>query len=164
MIEENARVIAIEGKTAWVETQRQSTCGSCSAKNSCGSSLLERFVGQRSSRLSVSLEAKVKVGDEVVLGLEESSLLRGSFAMYMMPLLLMLFVAVISEVLLPASWLASETASILGGLAGLGLGLFGLKAYAKRALIDGRFRPVILRRAAGERQPNRLSVIKLETP
>lgn len=163
MIEERARVIAIEGEIAWVETQRQSTCGACSAKNSCGSSLLERFVGQRSNRLAVSRVADIKEGDEVILGLEEGSLLRGSFAVYMLPLLLMLLMAVIAQILLPDSGLTSEAAAILGGAAGLGLGLFWLKGYAKRALISGRFRPVVLRRAAGERQSDIVNVIEQET-
>jgi sigma-E factor negative regulatory protein RseC len=163
MIEEHARVVAIEGEIAWVETQRKSTCGSCTAKNSCGSSLLERFVGQRSNRLAVTRVADIAEGDEVVLGLEESSLLRGSFAVYMLPLLLMLLMAVIAQTLLSDKWLASEAASILGGLAGLGLGLFWLKGYAKRALISGRFRPVVLRRIAGGRQSNTVNVIERET-
>jgi sigma-E factor negative regulatory protein RseC len=163
MIEENARVIAIEGDIAWVETRRKSTCGSCSAKNSCGSSLLERFVGQRSNRLAVSRVDNIEEGDEVVLGLEESSLLRGSFAVYMLPLLLMLLLAVLAQTFLSDKWLASEAASILGGMVGLGLGLFWLKAYAKRALIDGRFRPVVLRRVTGNRQSNSVNVINRET-
>jgi sigma-E factor negative regulatory protein RseC len=164
MIEERARVIAIEGEVAWVETQRQSTCGSCSAKNACGSSLLERLVGQRSNQLAVSRIEGLQTGDEVVLGLEESSLLRGSFAVYMMPLLLMLLMAIIANAVLAGSQLASETASILGGLTGLGLGLFWLKAYAKRALIEGRFRPVVLRRIVGEQQAVAINEIERETP
>jgi sigma-E factor negative regulatory protein RseC len=163
MIEEHARVIAIEGETAWVETQRKSTCGSCSAKNSCGSSLLERFIGKRSNRLAVARVADMEEGDEVVLGLEERSLLRGSFAVYMLPLLLMLLMAVISQTLLSDKWLSSEAASILGGLTGLGLGLYWLKVYAKRALISDRFRPVVLRRIVGARQSNTVNVIKRET-
>lgn len=163
MIEENARVIAIEGEIAWVETRRKSTCGGCSAKNSCGSSLLERFVGQRNNRLAVSRVADIHEGDEVVLGLDESKLLRGSFAVYMLPLLLMLLMAMLAPGLVPGQWLGSEAASVLGGLSGLGLGLFWLKGYAKRALIDGRFRPVILRRVAAGRQSNTVNAINLET-
>lgn len=163
MIEERARVIAIEGKTAWVETQRQSTCGSCSAKNACGSSLLERLVGRRSNQLAVTPIEGMQAGDEVVLGLEENSLLKGSFAVYMLPLLLMLLMAIIAEALFADSRVTSETVSILGGLAGLGMGLYWLKAYAKRALIEGRFRPVVLRRIAGERQDIAINEIKRET-
>lgn len=163
MIEENARVIAIDGDIAWVETQRKSTCGSCSAKTSCGTSLLERFVGQRNKQLTVTLVDGIKVGDDVVLGLDEGSLLRGSFAVYMLPLLTMLLMAVMAQMLFPEILLSPEAASIIGGLVGLGIGLFWLKAYAKRALIDGRFRPVILRRVAGEQQFNIVSVINRET-
>lgn len=164
MIEEKAHVIAIKGDIAWVETRRKTTCGSCSAKNSCGSSLLERFVGQRSNRLAVARVDDIEEGDDVVLGLEESSLLRGSFAVYMLPLLLMLLLSVLAQTLLSDKWLSSEAASILGGLTGLGLGLFWLKTYAKRALIDGRFRPVILRRVATDQHVNLVNVINQETP
>lgn len=151
MIEENAHVVAIEADIAWVETYRKSTCGSCSAKNACGSSLLERFVGQRSNRMQVSLISGIKVGDDVVIGLDESSLLRGSFVVYMLPLLLLFLMAALAPVLLSNTGLASETASIFGGLAGLATGLLWLKRYAKRALMDGRFRPVLLRHVTNER-------------
>lgn len=163
MIEENAHVVAIEGDVVWVETYRKSTCGSCSAKNSCGSSILDRFVGQRSNRMAVSLIEGIKEGDDVVLGLDESSLLRGSFAVYMLPLLSMLLMAATAQALLSDGWMTSEAASILGGITGLGVGLFWLKAYAKRALIDGRFRPVVLRRVARGRQPNTVNGIIRET-
>ncbi|WP_126455473.1 SoxR reducing system RseC family protein [Sulfuriflexus mobilis] len=162
MIEEHARIVAIEAETTWVETQRQTTCGSCSAKNACGSSLLERFTGQRHSRLAVTTVPGLGLGDEVILGLEESSLLQGSFAVYMLPLLSLLLFAALSENLLADKWMATETAAILGGVVGFMLGLYWLKGYAKRALIDARFRPVILRRVADPAPKQSVTKLTLE--
>ena len=40
MLIETGRVVALEGNTVWVETLRQSACGSCSARAGCGHGVL----------------------------------------------------------------------------------------------------------------------------
>ena len=40
---ETGRVVAIERDGRWVETIRQSTCGSCAARKGCGHGLLNRY-------------------------------------------------------------------------------------------------------------------------
>ena len=145
MIEERARVITISDGTAWVEVNRQSTCKSCSASQSCGTSLLGRLLNRRFDRIAVPAKEEIKVGDEVILGLDESAFLRGSFVVYMIPLLAMLGIAAVSEWLL-SDIMAAELAAILGAVAGFIVGIRWVRLFSRRALRDKRFQPVILRR------------------
>ena len=46
MIEENGRVVDVEDGYAWIETERRSTCGSCSANKGCGTATLAKVMGQ----------------------------------------------------------------------------------------------------------------------
>lgn len=145
MIEERARVIRITNDTAWVEVNRQSTCNSCSASQSCGTSLLSRFLNRRFEQIAVVAKADIQVGDEVILGLDESAFLRGSFVVYMIPLLAMLGLAALSEWLL-SDIMSAESAAILGAVAGFIIGVNRVRAFSRRVLQDKRFQPVILRR------------------
>ena len=87
MIEENGQVVEVQGEFAWVEHERTSTCGSCSVRKGCGTSAIARVLGQRRVRLRVLNRINAAVGDQVVVGIAEQGLLRGSLAVYAMPLL-----------------------------------------------------------------------------
>lgn len=99
MIEETATVVAVEGPYALLQTQRQSACQSCSVKTGCGTSVLSQVVGQRSSQLKVDNTLELKVGDEVVIGLLENSLVKGSLLIYALPILLMLGAGLLGDYL-----------------------------------------------------------------
>ena len=71
MIEEHARVVAVQGDTALLQTQRQSSCGSCEVKSGCGTSVLAGIVGQKMTQLKVQNTLNARPGDEVVLGFGE---------------------------------------------------------------------------------------------
>jgi sigma-E factor negative regulatory protein RseC len=144
MIEESAIVVDVGPKGIWVETQRKSACSSCAVNKGCGTSVLSRVVGNRSNRVRVVSPIEVSVGESVVIGINESALVRGSFAVYLVPLLFMFVLALAGE------WLAQEylwdksIITMLGGLIGLGIGFLWLKRYSHRIRNDSRFQPVIL--------------------
>lgn len=147
MIEETGRVAEVEPGFAWVETRRQSTCGSCSARGGCGTSVLSRVLGQRTVRVRALDRIGAAVGDEVVLGLDDGALLRGSLAVYMVPLLALIAGALLAESVGP-QWGFGQGFVLLGGVAGLASGFFWLRLFSRRAGADARYQAVILRRAA----------------
>lgn len=144
MIEETAHVVEAEGDYAWVETERRSSCGSCSAKG-CGTGALSKILGRRSQRLKVLNPIDAKPGDTVVLGIHEQALLKGSLAVYIVPLLAMLGGALLGEGLAPQWGGDPESMSLLFGLFGLAAGFFWLRLYNRRLSRDERFMAVILR-------------------
>ncbi len=144
MIEENARVVSTEGEYAWVETERRSSCGSCSAKG-CGTGALSKILGRRIQRLQVLNPIAAKPGDEVVLGIREQVLLKGSLAVYIVPLIAMLAGALLGEALAPQWGSDPEGLSALLGLLGLATGFLWLNRYNRTLSRDKRFMATILR-------------------
>jgi sigma-E factor negative regulatory protein RseC len=145
MIEEQARVLAVDGDVAWVETQRQSTCGSCAANKGCGTSVLAQVLGRRRTRVRVINPIGARVGDQVVLGIEEGALVRGSAALYGLPLLSLIAGALVADWVGPAG-VNADLRAILGGTLGLAAGLWFMRRFADAARYDRRYQPVVLRR------------------
>lgn len=156
MIEEQAIVVRADTGTAWVETVRRSTCGSCGAAAGCGTSLLDRFLGRRPQQLEVENSLEVAAGERVILGVPEGSLLRAAAAAYLGPLLGLILGAVVGRhlPLVPPPALdptmashGPEWLSLLGGAVGFVLALRLVARWSRSLARDPRFRPVLLRRA-----------------
>lgn len=144
-MEESGRVVRVEGQFAWVETARRSACHSCSAQAGCGTGLIGRLLGSRRSQVRVLNTPEVQIGDEVVLGMEEQALVRGSIAVYALPLLALIGGALLFEWLAPLG-LVGDGAAVAGGVGGFAAGVLWLRRFAHRVRNDERYQPVILRR------------------
>ena len=146
MIEENALIAATDGQWAWLETERKSTCGNCSARGGCGVSLLEKISKPRTELVRAINRAHAEVGDRVIVGISESALVKGSAIVYLSPLLGLFGGAALAEALAPFnSLMATEPASIMLGLGGLAAGLFHLWRFSRRNSADPLYQPVVLR-------------------
>lgn len=145
MIEETARVVAREGDEVWVEAERRSACGGCSAASGCGTGALAGVFGRRTLRLRAHDETGAAVGDRVRIGLDEAALVRGSLAVYLVPLLTLLGGALLGESLAPQWGIGSaEGASIALGVAGLAAGMLWVRVFSRGAQRSDRFRAVVL--------------------
>lgn len=142
MIEESAVVVAAEADSFWVETQRQSACGSCTARSGCGAGILAAWRGQRRTRVQVNSALPLQVGDTVVLGLAEGALLRGALLVYGLPISLLLAGGLLGQAVFGG---AGEEPVALVSLVGLGLGLLAARALSRRWR-NARLQPVVLRR------------------
>ena len=149
MLEETAQVIRVEGDTVWVETQRRSTCSGCAAEKGCGTATLSKVLGNRRNVVRVLADMPLRVGDQVVIGIREQALVRGSLAVYAVPILLLLAGALLGELGAQAFlWEGAETASLVLGLAGLIAGIYWLKRFSRQIQDDQNYQPVVLRRQA----------------
>lgn len=148
MMEENARVVDVQPGFVWVETERKSTCGACSLNQGCGSAVLAKLLGTRRTRIRALNTLPPEVGDEVVLGLAEAALIRGSFVLYALPLLTLFLGGLLGEFISHLLRLAAaETYTVSFALAGLAAGFSGVKYFTRRINNDPRYQPVVLRRA-----------------
>lgn len=145
MIEERARVVAIEGDRALVQTQRRSACQSCSVKSGCGSSVLSTVVGTRSTQLSVENTLNASLGDEVLLGMDENAMVQGSFLVYALPLLMLLVFALIGEQWAGAQQLNVELVSIVSGIAGFLIALWVTRYSVNKTRLKHQIQPHMLR-------------------
>jgi sigma-E factor negative regulatory protein RseC len=130
MMEERALVVSIDGEQAFVEIQRDQPCALCGASQGCGISLWSRIFAKRRASFSTQNKLNAKVGERIIIGVEEGALLTGS--------------------LLGANLADSQSAkdlyAALGALLGLILGLLLVRLYTAQSA-GGRYRPVMLRRA-----------------
>ncbi len=147
MIEETARVVAVEEGAAWVETQRQGSCGHCAARGACGTSVLAQVVGRRTARIRALNPVGARPGEQVLIGIREGALLRGSFMLYGLPLLGLIGGGVLGD------WVGrhlalgdSELLSLVLAAAGFGVGMALVRRFGRRIRSDARYQPVILKR------------------
>ena len=131
MIEEQAFIIALSDNNALVEIKRQSSCNSCDAQASCGTSSLSQLFGKRPSQFNLSLnhcdiQDKLKVGDVIMIGLEDLSYLKASLLIYLLPIVFMFLFALLADQLMHVA----DVYIMLFGLFGL---WFGLQVASKKA-------------------------------
>ncbi len=129
MMTEEGRVVSIEEDGLWVETHKKSVCAQCSAKKGCGQSLVAESLMDNMSCVKahfLSSHRRIwKEGDTVVIGIEESALLRAAFVSYLGPLLIMLLGAYLG------SFIGDhDLYSAFGALSGLALGFCFSKIHS----------------------------------
>ena len=157
MIEEAATVTRTEGQWAWLQTERNSTCGKCAARSGCGVSLLNKLGQPRQQLVKALNRANAASGDQVIVGIDEHALVRGSAMVYLSPLLGLFGGAALGEALAPwNSLLGAEPTSILLGIGGLAAGLYHLWRYSQRSSTDPRYQPIVLRTQAIQPVPVQL--------
>jgi len=144
MIEEQAVVVGIEGDAAVLEVVRKNPCGMCGQTRGCGASLFGKLLGHRNNLFKVVNSLSARIGDHVVVGIDEKAFLASSVAVYGVPLLLMLAGAAIGTLLAPSG---GDVWPLSGAGLGLLLGLVWLKAHSAAGGVSARFQPVILRQA-----------------
>lgn len=141
MIEERGRVVSVEGGALWVETIRRSACNSCQARAGCGQALLQRLGGARQGRIRVLGDGDSRVGDEVIIGVPEKAVIRGSSLVYLIPLMSLFGFSLLAQAVG-----GGESVIIIAGFLGLALGFFFARWYTIRLNEDPAFVPQVLSR------------------
>lgn len=117
MITEQAVVTRCEDGQAEIRLQRASACGHCELNQGCGTGAIGRLLGNRSRPLVIETQQDLKPGDNLLLGLSETALVRASLTVYGLPLLVMIVVGLLAAVLgLGEVWVTLS--SVAGFLAG----------------------------------------------
>jgi len=142
MIEETATVIEVNDQRLLLETLRQSACQSCSVKSGCGTSSLAKVVGNRSSQFAVEKTLDVKVGDKVIIAIDENALVQGSLLIYFLPLIFMLITGLVAEYLF-----VNELMTILSVVAGFISAMIFVRYFLSRSTLKKSIQPHLIRRA-----------------
>ena len=143
MIEETGTVVSQDGDWAIVEPDKTSACGSCSVRNGCGTASLSRFFGQRRHAFHAQNPINARPGDRVVMGLDESSLIKGSVLVYLLPIAGMIVAAMLMSAWAGMNGLNQELWSLLGLVLGLLFGGFLARYWSRRG--GGQLNPKIIR-------------------
>lgn len=148
MITENAIVVSIDNNQTWIETQRKSACGQCSANKGCGTSVLSKVIGNKLTKIKAINNINAQVGDEVVIGLNEQSLLKGAFVVYMLPLILLFLFSFIGQLVSDNLLIQNnEFLIILFAVTGFYLGMRKVKSFSTSIAKNEKYQPVILKKS-----------------
>jgi sigma-E factor negative regulatory protein RseC len=153
MIEERAVILSLDNPlsdstvntTATLEIERKTACGLCGQTRGCGNSIWGKLFAHQSTAFKAQNRINAKVGDSVIVGINEQALLKSALLLYILPLATMLIGAILAKQLS-----ATELGSMLGALAGLILGLLWVKGHTMSSSYFRLQQPVILRLAADE--------------
>ena len=143
MIQENAIVISIDKDVASLEIIRNKPCGLCGQSRGCGISIWGRLFGHRPNIFKAQNTVNASVDQIVVVGVEESALLWSSFAVYGIPLVLLILGAIFGSTVF-SNALHADRNTAFGALLGLFIGYLWLKGHNQGSTLDARYRPVIL--------------------
>lgn len=147
MIEEFAVVTRRFDDHVMLEIERRTACGLCGQKRGCGNATWGRLLGHDSHEFAADNPINAKVGDSVVVGIDEHVVLSSAFYLYVVPLLTMLVGAVLADVLLNNQFYV-----ILASVTGLLLGFAWVKGHlvgygAAKKPYGKQFRAIVLRHA-----------------
>ncbi len=127
---EQGSLVAIESDSVWVETSRQTACGSCSAQKGCGTSVLAKLFPGRQHFVRVLASPEqltgLEIGQEVTIEVSDEIIVASSLLMYVLPIILLLAGAGLGQY-----WDgSSDGMAIAGGALGLLLGLVLVRSHA----------------------------------
>ncbi|MGD2118837.1 MAG: SoxR reducing system RseC family protein [Chromatiales bacterium] len=129
MIEETAQVVATAPGLARVEIIKTSSCNSCHANGVCGTAAVSRFFNFRAPQVEVDNQINARTGDTVSVAINDDTMLKGSFLLYLAPLLSLLLFALLADYVA-----ANEGIIILAGLSGLAIGLVIVKQLSVKLM------------------------------
>jgi sigma-E factor negative regulatory protein RseC len=144
MIEEQAIVLSVEQDNATLEIIRSKPCGICGKTRGCGISLWGRIFGYEASVFKAANQINAKVGDAVIVGVDERAVVLSALAVYGIPLVTMFVGGFLAGIFAPSASHADRNA-VIGAVLGLLTGGAWLKGNLQGRRMDARFRPVILR-------------------
>lgn len=158
MLTEKARVVAVEQDSLWVETIRQSTCGSCAAQKGCGHGLLNQISPGRRNIVRVlpgdCSTAECRVDDQVIISIPEEVILRGSIVAYVMPVVCMLAGAALAATLLRGN---EDVLAALGAIGGLAAGFALVRWHGLSHRDDQSFQPTLVEVVHARGEPLRIT-------
>ena len=153
MIEERAVIVsldnvlsdAVSNQTATLEIERKTACGICGQTRGCGNSIWGKLFAHQSTAFKAQNRINAKVGDSVIVGINEKALLKSAMLLYILPLATMLIGAILAK-----QFNVTELSAMLGAVAGLVLGLLWVKGHTMSSNYFKLQQPVILRLAVDD--------------
>ena len=144
MIEELAVVIKIENHQVWVEAGQNSACGGCQQKASCTTNALGSVLKKKS--VPVDSGIQLKTGDEVMVAIDESLLLRASLLLYLLPLIALFTGAGIADWLLADNILYADLWIAGSALLSFLFSLWLINKAQSLLILNYYARPVVVRK------------------
>ena len=124
MIEEEAIVIKASKENVTLEVVRSKPCGLWGQVRGCGNSIWGKIFSHRSGHIETRNNLNAKPGDVVILGIDETLMLKSALMLYGVPILCMFLGMVMANSFVKEM---KELYSLLGAMTGLFLGVVVIK-------------------------------------
>jgi sigma-E factor negative regulatory protein RseC len=134
---EQGIVLRTDSGSAWVKTTRSSACKGCTSRDSC------HTMDGKEMEVKALNPAGAGVGDRIVLNIENGSLLKATFLIYVFPILFLVAGAVIGQLLAPLLALNPSALSALLGFALFFLSVLMMKKKAGKMANKREYQPKI---------------------
>lgn len=136
MLETRAIVMEVKGQDALVLANQGNGCEQCNGKG-CGTGKLSQLFCSKPRQFQVNNRINARVGDEVIVSVEDGAILHGIGLVYLLPLLLLFLGAFLGGV-----WAEQpeqyDAYSGAGAVVGLALGFIAAKWIATRQSLRHR--------------------------
>ncbi|MGL4545124.1 MAG: SoxR reducing system RseC family protein [Plesiomonas sp.] len=139
MIRERVTVVGYQDGVATVMCQQKSGCSGCANASGCGMSSLDKISSGKMHTLELHSDVALTVGQQVDIGISETSLVRSAFTLYFIPLL-----GLVLSTLIASHYLTQEWAIMLMAALGTGGGFLVARNMAQRASQQKAYQPIIL--------------------
>ncbi|TBM16969.1 SoxR-reducing system protein RseC [Hafnia alvei] len=139
MMREWATVASWQQGIATLNCEQHSGCGSCGAKNTCGTAVLNKINPQSQHQLQVEIAQPLEPGQRVEIGITEANLLRSAVLVYLTPLLGLIVGGGVGQ-----SLMHSDAWAALGALVGAGAGFMFARFKAKKLSDRQDYQPIVL--------------------
>lgn len=152
-----ATVLDIQDDIIVVGCQQKTSCNHCSSKDSCGTGIVSKVLPGKVHHWAFHTDKKLAVGQMVEIGLPEKNLLQSAAIVYLVPLLFLLFGALLSEWLVSPFIGIGEITTIIIAAFSSWVGYFIAKALSQRIELNTE-QQVSLIRVLGEPISDTISV------
>jgi len=140
MATEQGIVTKIDSITAWVKTTKTDACEACSARGSCNV-----MGGGKEMEVEAINYAGAKVGEKVVLSFETSPLLKATFLIYVLPILVMIAGAFIGQKMASLFSFDPSTLSAITAFLFFGLTIIFVKSIGNKMAKKDEYRPKVIK-------------------
>ena len=137
---EEGTVIRNIDQRAWIKTQRSAACEHCHSKDSC-----QTLGGSNEMQVEAINTIGAAEGDQVVVSFSTFSLLKGTFLIYMVPVLCLLAGAGVGVKLAQVTGWDRSALSALVGFGALIVSFFLVRAKGNRLAQTDAYKPHIIR-------------------
>lgn len=146
MIEEIATVHSVDIDSVRVVTTKSSACHQCNEADSCSTSILSQFFGNKEIELQLTFKQPLNIGDKVLLGIEENVFLRLTLLIYLLPLCCLFVFSMFGSGLAVYLSIDNEVPILVSALIGFFGCYFAIKYHIKHHYNPEKINPVILRK------------------
>jgi len=150
VLKKTATIVKINDQAIWVNTSRQTSCASCVASQGCGVSMLDKYFDKRGAQAPVQLGAykseDFRLGDNIIIGLPQRSLITSSLLVYFLPLVFMIVFSLFGQLVVApvVGSFNEESLSIIFAFIGLVSGFFFVNFISKKIINNIDFKAKLI--------------------